>query len=79
MAPVEWRGGPLSLSAPPVAVVFTLLCVLPLDWKSFEGRADISCPGKYLRYRPLIFVFGGLKKAGDIFPIGKVKQEVIEV
>ena len=72
VAPVEWRGGPLS--APPVAVVFTLLCLLPLDWKSFEGRADISCPGKYLRYRPLIFVFGGLKKAGDIFPIGKVKQ-----
>ena len=78
VAPVEWRGGPLSLSAPPVAVVFTLLCV-PLDWKSFEGRADISCPEKYLRPRPLIFVFGGLKKAGDIFLIGKVKQEVIEV
>ena len=50
------------------------LAVLPLDWKSFEGRADISCPGKYLRPRPLIFVFGGLKKAGDIFLIGKVKQ-----
>ena len=55
------------------------LAVLPLDWKSFEGRADISCPEKYLRPRPLIFVFGGLKKVGDIFPIGKVKQEVIEV
>ena len=65
---MEGSGGPLSLSAPPVAVVF------PLDWKSFEGRADISCPEKYLRPRPLIFVFGGLKKAGDIFPIGKVKQ-----
>jgi len=68
----HWTGRVFQCSS--VAVVYTLLCVLPLDWKSFQGRADISCPGKYLRSRPLIFVFGGLKKAGDIFPIGKLKQ-----